>query len=649
MNAQTIMDDLVDSLRAHHPFEEMDRDDLIPLCAATEIQYLNAGYTIFTQGEQPGERVWFIYRGSVTLTRRLHRDGELTLDHICDEGDVFGLRAQLNEAPYSATAVTAEGTLLYALPWPALRDLIHAHAPLALYFASSFAAELPEASARLMDLESAWGAGGRRGCPDVAERPVKMSRDVLTCPPTLTLQNAARQMAIRNVGSIIVTDMERRPLGIVTDADLRKRVVAHGIDATRTSVEQVMSHPVITLREGEPTPLLLARMMRQRVHHLCITADGTPTSPVIGVISEHDLLAARGRHPLILVDELERAADEARLRALRDQAEDRLKTWLAEKRSMRFIAGVISEINDGVVRRAIALALEAMGPPPRRFCWLALGSEGREEQLLRTDQDNAIVYADGPEDGAREGEAIHRWFVALGERVCGTLEAAGYRKCPGDLMASNPEMTRPLAHWRARFTGWTQAPDPQALMRANIFFDLRPIVGASPHEDEALGDALRDHTLRAVGSARGFLPFFAHSALSSPPPLSLFRRVIVERSGAHRRTFDLKARAMAPLADAARVLVYDLGIPIYGTTAERYEAIATATPELADLARDGADAYELWMRHRALEGLARGSSGSHLDLGALSRLQQHALRNTFEVIQRLQHHLETRYRAQLIR
>lgn len=653
MTTQQVVTEIAEALRAHHPFDRVSLSALQAMCRGAEIQYFPAKTTLFEHGDPPGECVWFIRRGSVGLKRIIGGEDDEILEHLCDEGDLFGLRALINEQPYSATAVAREDCLIYLITWPALKALLHEYPEVALYFAAGFAAELPYAASSLIAVtqqaRAAWAPTAAQADGDAAERPVQMSEDVLTCGPDISVQQAAQEMALRNVGSIVITDGRRAPLGIVTDADLRKRVVAQGLDSASTPVSAVMTRQVFTLPEGESTPRLVATMMRRRIHHLCITADGTAKTPVIGMISEHDVLAARGRHPLVLIDEINRAPDVDRLHALRDQAEDRLRSWLHEERPMRFIAGVISEINDAVVRRAVELVQARMtaedGPPPRRFCWLSLGSEGREEQLLRTDQDNAIVYAD---EGSGDEEA-RRWFQRFGAQVCEVLMAVGFARCPGDIMASNPEHCLPLAAWKARFTQWIKTPVPEALLKASIFFDLRPVTGDAPGEDADLGHALRDHAFRVVDNTPRFCTFFAHSALKSPPPLSFFRRFIVERSGDQVETFDLKARAMRPLADAARVLIYDLGLPVYGSTARRLDAIGVAEPHLKALCQEGALAYEMLMRYRAIEGLAKGNSGRHLQIAGLSQLQRRALRNTFEIIRQVQQVLGTRYRTDLLR
>jgi CBS domain-containing protein len=164
-----------------------------------------------------------------------------------------------------------------------------------------------------------------------------------------------------------------------------------------------------------------------------------------------------------------------------------------------------------------------------------------------------------------------------------------------------------------------------------------------------LGSELKRYIFELVETERAFLSFFARNAVQNPPPLSFFRNMIVERSGEHRDAFDIKARAMTPLADAARVLIYEFGIDIYGSTAERWQAIAETNENLARLAGEAAMAYEILMRIRAIEGLNRGTSGRYVHIKELNKLERQTLRNTFSVVKDVQLMLTQRYRIDFLR
>lgn len=623
-------------LGAHAPFDRLDPASLEALAARLRIRYVRASEVVFSEGDVPAPEVYLVQKGQVCIQRK--EGDEVRLVDVCDEGDMFGVRALLGNRNYAAEARAQEDGLLYVIPGDALESLTKSDVRVAMFFAADFAADVPVAKDnRLQAVADArrelLGSSGAEGA-----RSVEANRDVVSCAPDTSIRAAAQAMKSRNVGSILVLDPDGLPLGILTDSDLRSKVVAEAYDVERP-VRDVMNSPVVTVEDGVSEANLIATMMRRRLHHFAVTEDGTDRSPVQGVISEHDVFKTRGNHPTVILAEMRKASTKARLRRLRDQTEELLRQYLEAETSMDLVARVVSEINDALIRRSVELSLRAMedagSPRPKSFCWLALGSEGREEQLLRTDQDNAIVYADdGPSRASLE----------LGARVVDFLVESGFERCPGGVMASNEAWNRSLSSWERQFDEWVAEPDSQATMRANICFDFRPVAG-----EFGIAHVLKNHVLEAVAADRSFLTFFARGAVQSPPPLSFFRSEIVERSGEHRSTFDIKARAMSPLADAARVLVYDLGFDMYGGTVDRWRRIAETEPTLKRLATEAGMAYQILMRSRAVEGLTRGNSGRYVHIKELNKLERQTLRSTFSVVEDVQLMLKSRYRLDLMR
>jgi CBS domain-containing protein len=629
-------------LSRHPPFDRLEPELLDRVSRSIRIRYLEPGEVVFETGQPAKPEFYVVVKGQVAVTQPI--DGEQVLIDVCDGGDIFGVRALLADRNYLATTQAKEDTLLYVLPKEQLDRLVRDEPRVALFFAAGFAADLPQS----MDANRLAAVGEARRHdkqtrPSDDTRRVDPVRDVLMCDPVTTIREAAAMMGERNVGSILIVDEGRRPRGIVTDSDLRSKVVAQAKDVS-SPISDIMSSPVLTIDDQSTLSSMIATVMRKHLHHFAVTEDGTPDTPVVGIVSEHDILKSQGSHPTVILSELSRAKTKQRLRLIRDQAEELLRQYLEDEVGMGFLSNMISEINDTLIRRAIRLSLDEMsdtwGQPPVPFCWLALGSEGREEQLLRTDQDNAILYADPGDD---EG-AASRFFLELGEKVVDVLVEAGFARCPGDVMASNPKWNQPLTAWKRYFSNWVREPEKEAVMHTNIFFDFRPVWGES-----ALASKLKSHIFECIENNRLFLAFQARNAVQNPPPLSFFKNMIVERSGEHRDAFDIKLRAMTPLTDAARVLIYDLGIEMYGSTAERWQAIAECNDKLARLAGEAAMAYEILMRIRAIEGLTRGTSGRYVHIKELNKLERQTLRNTFSVVKDVQLMLTSRYRTDFLR
>lgn len=642
MSSGSMVLTVANRLAKHPPFERLAPELLERIARGIRIRYLEADEVVFEEGDQAHPEFYVVVKGEVAVSQQV--DGETLLIDVCDGGDIFGVRALLADRQYAATAQAKDDTLLYVLSKAHLDELLRDAPGVALFFAADFAADLPRRrETNRLEATRAARRHEKSRSPGDDVRRVEPVRDVLTCDPNTTIRHAASMMSERNVGSILIVDREHRPIGIVTDSDLRSKVVGEGRDVSGL-ISDIMSAPVLTIDEQTTLSSMIAIVMKKHLHHFAVTEDGTPGTRVVGVVSEHDILKTQGSHPTVILSEIGRAKTKQRLKVLRDQAEELLRQYLEDEVGMGFLSNMISEINDTLIRRSIRLSLAELAErgmtPPVSFCWLALGSEGREEQLLRTDQDNAILYADPGEDGG-EAEAF---FLALGTLVVDFLVNAGFERCPGDVMASNPKWNQPLTAWKRYFSGWMHEPENIAVMHSNIFFDFRPVFG-----DESLAAELKGHIFERLKSDRAFLSFFARNAAQNPPPLSFFRNMIVERSGEHRDAFDIKARAMMPLADAARVLVYDLGINIYGSTAERWQRIAEADEHLARLSGEAAMAYEILMRIRALEGLGRGTSGRYVHINELNKLERQTVRNTFSVVKDVQLMLTSRYRTDFLR
>ncbi|MEM6925555.1 MAG: DUF294 nucleotidyltransferase-like domain-containing protein [Myxococcota bacterium] len=617
MSADSMLQTLSTRLRAHPPFDRLGDDAIAELVPAMEVRWVDHDEILFEEGQTPVDEIWLVHKGSV----RLDRGGELAA--MCEPGDLFGARAHLAGRAYVATAVAERDALLYT--WPATRFLewIERYPRLAIHLASGFAAEGP--IGQLADAK-----------PALAQqvRTVEPVRDLLSCGPTASVRDAATRMSVHRVGSCLVLDAEARPVGIVTDVDLRRKVVAVGLDVDATSVEAIMSRPVVTVRHAPTVTEATMAMAVHGIHHLVTTEDGTPETRATGMVTNHDLLVEAGENPAVLVRTLTRARTDADLKTVRERLDGIVERYLEAELPIDFVARVAAAVTDQITRRAITRALEVQGDAPAPFVWLALGSQGRREQLLRTDQDNALLFASGPHQD---------WFLELSKRVVESLHEVGFERCPGDMMASNPRWCLDLGGWKSVFEGWIQVPEPRALMHANIFFDFRAL-----HGEPALEAQLREHVFDSVTSEGRFLPMLANNALANPAPLSFFGGFVLERTGEHDKQFDIKARAMMPFADAARVLSLEHGVREVGTIA-RYEAVARRVPSLAKVCTAAARAYAPLMEVRTRQGLARHDGGRFVDVDVLDAYDRQRLRHAFRTLAEVQRTLNVRYQTDLIR
>ncbi|MCI5083068.1 MAG: DUF294 nucleotidyltransferase-like domain-containing protein [Saprospiraceae bacterium] len=637
--SSTISNRIYDYLKDFPPFNLLSREALEAVVQGVNLQYRQPDEVIFRQGDEPLPFIYMVKEGAVNLIRE---EQDLTgVIEQCDEGDLFGLRPLLANEPYALTAKVVEESLVYAISIENIQQLLEDHPKVAFFMAKNFAG-----NARVSASESFKGKIflDNDHLIDARFRLVEIqsldkSKAPVTCAEDMSIEAAAKIMAQQNVGSIIVVNDDFFPLGIITDKDLRRKIATGLVDRSQ-NVRAIMSSPVITAPAGVTVADVQIKMIKNNIHHICLTADGTPDSKVVGVLSEHDLLVIQANNPAVLIRSANRARTGAHLREIRDRAEELLRKYLYQEVAISFISDIMTEINDALIRRSIELALaqmeeEGYHKPQQDFCWLAMGSEGREEQLLRTDQDNALIYEDVAEG---DEDMVKSYYLKLSEKITHLLNECGFEYCPGDMMASNPNWCMSFSDWKAQFSTWMGAPSPKAVMMTTIFFDYRPIYGK-----ESLATDLTAHIFEAISEQEVFLGFLAKDALKNPPPLTFFRNIMVERSGEHKNEFDIKGRAMMPLADAARVLILSKKVGQVNNTFKRFEKLAELEPKNSELYEQAADAYEILMRYRALQGLKHSDSGRYFKPSELSKMERINLRNSFQPISELQSLLNMRF------
>ncbi len=647
--AESLQHRIADFLRQYPPFSALHEDDLLQISLLSRVRFVAEGEYVFSEGEEPKDVFFVVHKGLIELLKQTGEEAQLI--EICDEGDIFGVTALLANTPYGLSARAREDTILYTIPWSAFQPLIERYSEVALFFASGFAAGmqiLRKLAGALPQPADSLPAPPAQQVTLLTVESIELypRRAPVTALPDHPIATAARAMSQQEVGSVIIVDSHHHPIGIVTDTDLRRHV-ATGEVPVDAPISRIMHSPVITVAPGISAMDALILMMQHRIRHLCVTEDGSVHSRVLGMISERDLFLRMGNSPAVLVKEMSRARDVATLAAVRDRAEELLRLYIEQEVNISFVTSVMTHINDALIQRAVQLvqrqlATEGHTAPPVPFCWLSLGSEGRKEQMLRTDLDNALVYGD-PQDPEEEKQC-REYFLLLAERVIDILTQCGFALCPGGMMANNPTWCQPLTVWQRYFRRWMTTPDEKAVMHTTIFFDLRPVTG-----DHRLVEALYETIRTGKEQEPMYLAFLAKNALQNPPPLSFFRNFILERSGEHKDQFDIKLRAMMPLADAARVLTIDAGALSITNTMERFTAAGEREPGNQQLYREAAEAYGIYLRLRTRNGLRHHNSGRYIDPRELSKIERQTLRNSFAVIEEVQKILEVRYQLDYLR
>ncbi|MEJ2585895.1 MAG: DUF294 nucleotidyltransferase-like domain-containing protein, partial [Robiginitalea sp.] len=378
-------------------------------------------------------------------------------------------------------------------------------------------------------------------------------------------------------------------------------------------------------------------MMKNSIGHLCLTEDGTSDSKAVGIVSKYDLMLALGNSPEVLMRAIKRTRKVKRLKLIRDRVERLLEGYLENNIPMSITMKVVAELNDACVKKVLEQSLRKEGPPPAGFAWLAMGSQGRGEQLLHTDQDNALVFEDVPEE---QFETVRSYFLRLAGRVTKGLRKIGYEYCPAEMMASNPQWCKSLEEWKKTVSAWIQNPGKEEVLLSSIFFDFNFTYGK---KDLATG--LSDFIFSNVSKYPMFYYHLATGALQNPSPTGFFRQFLLEQDGKHKDFFDLKRRALMPLTDGARVLILSHQVRSINNTAERFEKLAELEPNNRELFLSCSYATKALLKFRTKQGLANKDSGRFIALEALGKEEKVKLKRTFKTIKELQELISIRFKV----
>lgn len=666
---------VLEFVRGVVPFDSLGEEDLLRTVRGMTIAFFPKGEVIIQQGGPPSENLYIIQSGSarVSFTPEVKAgeaeppEKEDTGDILVDvraEGETFGAVSMLQSREALFTVTAREDLICYLLPADIFKELVRSRGQFERHFSSSLSRNLEavrRGAAEECRLPLVEGMQGASLGATLVRSPVKdlMSREVLTCLPATTIRAAARLMTQKRVGSVVVVESSGAPLGIITDTDLRVRVVAQGRDLDQSVVE-VMSRPLHTIGPDEYGFEALLAMSRHGTDHIVVTQDDR----VAGVISNHDLQTVSGVSPVGLINDIDNVASLEELVKLHSKIDRVLEMFLRQGGEARMMLELVTEFNDRLTIRLIELTESEMenqglGNPPVPYTWMALGSEGRKEQTLRTDQDNAIIFTNVPEESQ---ERIRKWFLSFAERVVAGLERCGFPRCLGGVMASNPEWCQSERDWRRTFNSWITNPDPRALRMAGIFFDYREIYAEADHLeklDEALRATMEDNRL--------FLRFLAKNSLYNKPPLGFLRQFVVLKDGENKNKLNLKLSGLTPIVDAARVMALDQKVEATGArarlheesprrlvtnTLDRLDEIARRGLIKSDMAADLREAFSFITILRIslhLEARARGEvPDNFVDPANLNSLQRKMLKESFGVISKLQELLEHRYQTWLV-
>lgn len=632
-------------IRTVVPFDTLSQADLEQLAGQMEMVFYLTGETVIHQGDPPPSHLRIIQRGAARI--HLQDDsGEICFVDVRGEGEVFGVTSILKGKEALFDITVTEDMIAYQLPAATFRQLVEQNPTFKRTFGLSLARILK--SVRKACDGHFYQLAGIRGIDHgmylVRNRVADMMvADVQSCSPATTIRAAAQQMSRHHIASLVVRDLAGAPIGIVTDQNLRADTLAEG-RSPEEPVSAIMSSPLRTIGPDALAFDALLEMSHQGISHLPVVEDGR----LVGMITQHDFLMETGSSPVGVIADIEKAQTLEQLVALRAKVDNVREVLFRQGGSVKKMTELVSEVNDRITSKIITLTQErvkqeGLGEPPTRFCWISLGSEGRLEQTLKTDQDNAIAYVSPP---AGEEESTKKWFLDFAERVVEGLVLYGFPRCRGGIMASNPKWCDTEQYWLDTFLSWVNDPNPLALRMASIFFDFRAL-----YSQTAFTDTLRSQLNQAMDRNSLFLRLMAKNALYNVPPLGFLKTFVVEKSGEHKNELNLKMKGSTPIVEAARVLALDLKISATNTL-DRLAEICERNVIDDEFHADLQEAYCFinYLRiHRHLEARAKGvNPNNFIDPATLNNLQRKMLKESFRIINRLQEMIQHRYQTQSI-
>jgi len=620
MENERLLEPIMALLGAVPAFEDLPEEALNRLAAACKVDYAPRGAKLLVQGETPVEDACVVARGAVALSRE--SEGRIAHD-LLGEGALFGgLSLLRNDGLALHNAEAAEDVFLYRIPKRVFFELCANYPDVGDYFFNRLETRFHRAQhalrqRRLRLRDSDEDVFLHLAAADILETgPTR-------CPPETSLQRAAELMTAAGTGYILAMDGDR-PLGIVTDSDLRREAIAGGRDLD-APVEAIMSRPLRAIPHDDT---VLEALVLMREHGLAYLPVVDGRGAVLGVVSALALPQVRRRSPLSLIQRANEAGAPSELAIAHARLPRVVHALFQEGYAVGHICRLIAHVNDAVLRKLIGFAVAELGEPPCPFAWLNFGSEGRQEQTLAFDQDNGILYADEAD------AAAERWFANLGAMVCAWLDEAGYPYCRGQVMANNPNWRGSLNAWQRRCEGWIAEPGPQAMMNASIFFDFRVSYG-----DTALAEVLRGRLFERLAERSDlFFRQLAENHLEDKPPIGFFRNFIVAAKGEHKNAFDIK-KAMSFAVGLARLYALKHGVKATNTL-RRLAALRDAEALPPEDSQALSHGYELMMslrlHHQEAQAATGGKPDNFIKPYALSRLDQDMLKSTFRLMNSLQ-------------
>ena len=630
-----LIEDVIGFLKNVPPFQFLDEATLKTVSGKVSMEFYPQNTLILKQDGLPSEYLRIIKKGGVKVSM-VSEDGEEVIIDYRGEGDTFGFLSLVGKDRVRANVTAIDDTICYLVDKDTALKLLDSNPVFTEYFLKSHLTKYIDRTYKEMHNKSLFYGGSDRLLFTTQVGEIA-TRKVVTVREEAAIQEAAQIMAKSKISSLVIVDDKELPVGILTDRDLREKVVAKGRNVSEP-VRGIMSLPLIRVDYRDYCFEAVLKMIRHNVHHILVIKDGT----LEGVLTNHDLMLLQGASPLSFAKDIENQQTIEGLIPVSEKITRIIGLLLNEGARASNITKIITELNDRLVRKVLEIAEKKYGQPPVPYCWIVFGSEGRKEQTFKTDQDNAIIYADTTPE---EEERVKKYFSALTLFVRDSLIKCGFPLCPADFMASNPMWCQPLKAWKRYFSNWISTPTADAVLNSVTFFDFRPMYG-----EVSLSDSLRDSLISMLKDQKVFLGYMANMAIKNRPPIGFLKTFVVEKSGEHKDELNLKVKGIAPIVDIVRLFALEKGIK-ETSTLERINALRGKHTIVQEYAEELEQAFEFIMLLRIQLQYEQIKSGrtpdNFINPNKLSSLEKKSLKEAFNLISKIQDMIIELYKSMI--
>lgn len=608
------------------PFSELDQPELMKFAKNATIDFFPSGTLILRQGESDVTHFYLIQKGGVRTYRQEGLDN-INLKDFRGEGEHFGARPIIQDTTANLNVETLDDTFCFLFDKKDFLNLLETNRNVRRYYLSTMSEKMAKpVYSELRQQKISPRAEGALFLFNAKAGEISKGK-LFTASVNTSVRQISQLMSEKRIGSILLTDGRDEIVGIVTDKDIRSKVVARGLDY-HTKASEIMAAPVQTISGHAVCFDALLAMIKNRIHHLAIEEDGQ----ISKMLTTHDIMVAQGSSPYFLFREIQAQRRISGLYELSQKIPMIVRPLIKEGAKACNVTRMISVLNDHVLDRLLKLLQKEIGKAPLPFSWLLFGSAGRHELVFKSRQTNGILYGNSPDERiAREAK---KYFRTLSERAVKHLIACGYPSDARDVTAANMKWRQPQSVWDTYFRGWCGFKDREEDFDPADFFDFR-----SGAENASLAEKLKEQVHALTRRDEQFLRYLAENCASAEPPLSFYGNSVVEKDGRYGETLDLEGRGLVFFVDFARVMSLKYGI-CKTNTLERLRLLLEKRRIPKDLGSELVEAYELLMHIKLFHQLHLIEDGRKPDNNIhpddLSNLEKQTLKEVFEVIRRLQ-------------